>query len=81
MYKFNYVNTTNAGGVGLYIKDSFQFSVNENVQCDLSVAETRWIDITLNSSSVIIAVVYRHPGSGADDIDRITIVCKKCLIL
>ena len=79
-YKFNYVDSlTNAGGVGLYIKDCFQFSVNANVQCELSVAETSWIDITLNNSSVVIAVVYRHPGSGAGDITRFNDSMQKML--
>ena len=39
--EFNYVNSlTNAGGVGLYVKERIKFSVNKCVQCDLSIAET-----------------------------------------
>ena len=63
----------------LYIKDCFQFSVNKNVHCELFVAETLWIDITLNNSSVVIAVVYRHPGSGAGDMDRFNDSMQKML--
>ena len=60
-YKFNYVNgLTNAGGVGLYVKEKIKFSVNKCVQCDLSIAETLWINVTLNDKSTVVGVVYRH---------------------
>ena len=79
-YKFNYVNSlTNAGRVGLYIKDRFHFSVNANVQCELSVAKTLWIDIMLNNSSVVTAVAYRHPGPGVGDISRFNDSMQKML--
>ena len=51
----------------------------ERGQCELSVAETLWIDVTLNNSSVVIAVVYRHPGSGAGDINRFNDSMQKML--
>ena len=70
-YKFNYVNSlTNAGGVGLYVKEKIKFSVNKCVQCDLSIAETLWIDVTLNDSSTVAGIVYRHPRSGPRDIEK-----------
>ena len=70
-YKFNYVNSlTNAGGVGLYVKERSKFSGNKCVQCDLSIAETLWINVTLNDSSTVVGVVYRHPRSGPRDIEK-----------
>ena len=70
-YKFNYVNgLTNAGGVGLYVKEKIKFSVNKCVQCDLSIAETLWINVTLNDKSTVVGVVYRHPRSGPRDIGK-----------
>ena len=53
--------------------------MNANVQCELSVAKTLWIDITLNNSSVVTAVAYRHPGPGAGDINRFNDSMQKML--
>ena len=70
-YKFNYVNSlANAGGGGLYVKERIKFSVNKCVQCDLSIAETLWINVTLNDSSAVVGIVYRHPRSGPRDIEK-----------
>ena len=70
-YKFNYVNgLTNAGGVGLYVKERIKFSANKCVQCDLSFVETLWINVTFNDSSAVVGTVYRHPRSGPRDIEK-----------
>ena len=70
-FKFNYVNSlTNAGGVGLYGEERIKFSVNKCVQCDLSFAETLWINVMLNDNSTVVGIVYRHPRSGPRDIEK-----------
>ena len=59
-YKFNRVNSlTNAGGVGLHVKERIKFSVSKCVQRDLSIAETLSINVTLNDSSTVVGIVYR----------------------
>ena len=70
-YKFNYVNSlTNAGGVGLYVKERVKFAVNKRMQYDLSIAKTLWMNVTLNDSSAVVRMVYRHPALGLRGIEK-----------
>ena len=70
-YKFNYVNSlTNAGRVGLFVKERIKFFVDKCIQRDLSIAETLWINVTLNDSSTVVGIVYRHPRRGPRDIEK-----------
>ena len=64
-YHFECINsTTNAGGVGVYIKSNISYKKITNCQLNLSDCEDIWIDININNNkNIIIGVVYRHPNS------------------
>ena len=55
---------TKAGGVGAYISNVFDFSLNENLQLQVQGCEDLWFEIELNSCKMYtFAVIYRHPSS------------------
>ena len=53
---------TNAGGVGLYIKDTLQFRLRDDLSLNLPNCEDLWIQIKCKMSDIILAVIYRHPN-------------------
>ena len=59
-----------AGGVGLYIKDTIKFSINQCSKICLLNAEHQWIDIQTKRGPIAIEVVYRHPDNSATTIDK-----------
>ena len=52
---------TNAGGVGLFIKDSFNYKTVNDYHLKIRSCEEIWVKISLNSSDKIFGVIYRHP--------------------
>ena len=59
-----------AGGVGLYIKDTSKFSINQCSKICLPNAEHLWVDIQNKRRRIAIGVVYRHPDNSATTIDK-----------
>ena len=59
-----------AGRVGLYIKDTIKFSVNQCSKICLLDAEHLWVDIQTKRGPIAIGVVYRHPDNLAITIDK-----------
>ena len=83
---------TNNGGVGLYIKNDFTFSINKEYEFNLIGCENLWIEIDLpieRSKSLLISIVYRHPKEQIQPftdifssiLNRITLNKQPCLIL
>jgi len=54
---------TNAGGVGLLIKDTLNFTVIENYKLNCSGCEKIWIKININGTEKVFSVIYRHPSN------------------
>ena len=68
-YKFESVNSpTQAGGVALYVSNSFDYHIREDLNLGVNNCEDLWIEIEFNSQenkrkrNIIVAVIYRHPG-------------------
>ena len=54
-------STTNAGSVGLYIKNKIKFELNQYSNYLLPNSEHLWIDIHAKTGPIVVGVVYRHP--------------------
>ena len=51
---------THTGGVGLYIKDSFKFSLRKDLSHDLQRYENLWLKVESEKSGIILRVIYRQ---------------------
>ena len=70
-YQFEHnASLSNAGGVGLYIREDLQYVVRTDISIDCPSCENLLVQIMLNSNStntqfnksIIVGVIYRHPG-------------------
>ena len=62
VYKSRHINTQ-GGGVGLFVKDIFSFSINDVLSVFVDrILESLFIDITFNSKKFTIGTMYR-PGT------------------
>ena len=53
---------THAGGVGIYIKDHFIYSIRYDLSLNLKDCEDIWIQIdTAESRPILVSAIYRHP--------------------
>ena len=59
-----------AGGVGLYIKDTIKFSINQCSKTWSPNAEHLWVDVQTKREPITIGVVYRHLDNSATTIDK-----------
>ena len=59
-----------AGRVGLYIKDTIKFSINQRSKICLPNAEHLWVDIQTKRGPIATGVVDRHPDNLATTIDK-----------
>ena len=59
-----------AEGVGLYIKDTIKFSINQCSKICLPNAERLWVDVQAKRGPITIGVVYRRPDNSATTIDK-----------
>ena len=51
-----------AGGVGLYIKDKFNYVVRDELELSNCEAESLWINLDMgNNKKITIGVIYKHP--------------------
>ena len=72
---YNFVHSdskTFAGGMGIYIKNTLNYSVNKCSKNVLLNTEYRWVDIITNKNPVTIGVVCRHLDDSTAGIDRFT---------
>ena len=65
-YKFiSKHSPTNAGGVGLYIKEDIEFIRRQDIEFDFEGVETCFIEIPRQKNkNIIIGCIYRHPLVG-----------------
>ena len=61
---------TNAGAVGLYIKNTTNFQLNQYFNYLLPNSEHLWIDIHTKTGPIVIGVVYRHPIAAVSAVDN-----------
>ena len=55
-------SSTKAGGVGIYVVDSFYCQEITNLRLNLWGCEDVWIEVNLNDkTNVVVGTVYRHP--------------------
>ena len=54
---------TRAGGVGVYISNILNFTINENLSLNVAGCEDLWINVDFPSRKIscVFAVIYRHP--------------------
>ena len=52
---------TNAGGVGIYIEDNFEYEIIKKINLDLNNTENLWVKLEINKKRFIIGAVYCHP--------------------
>ena len=53
---------TNAGGVGLYINDAIKCCLRNDLFLNLIKCEDLWLEIECKDSTLILALIYRHPN-------------------
>ena len=59
---------TNAGGVGMYVKDNVNFIRRSDLEISLNGVETCFIEIPrIRQKNLIIGSIYRHPHSDRED--------------
>ena len=62
-YNFTHSDSdSQAGGVGLYIKDSITYKIIDELDLNLNFAENICIEVKTNKKSIAVGVVYRHQG-------------------
>ena len=58
---------SNAGGVGFYVRDNYNFSVRSDLSITESGFEALWIEVENNTqSNSLCGVIYRHPHCNID---------------
>ena len=66
-----------AGGVGLYIKNSITYKIIDELDLNLNFAKNIWIEVETNKKSIVVGVVYRHPGYLVNQIELFTKAIEK----
>ncbi len=54
------------GGVGIYVKDTLKFTVNNSVRTDVN-SESVWVDILNGREKLVFGVQYRAPNLRRED--------------
>ena len=54
---------TNAGGVGLYVKNGLKYSIRNDLNLYLSYCEDILIEVKSTKQSLILSTIYRHSNS------------------
>ena len=63
-YTFIHNNSpTNAGGVGMFIKDTLSYKTTTEYQINIIGCEEIWVKIHLNNTEKVFNVLYRYPNS------------------
>ena len=81
---------TNAGGVGLYVKEGIPFNIREDLCLITKEFESLWIEINrYPHKSLVCGILYRHPSGNPGDftkylcstLDKISKEKKLCLFM
>ena len=70
---YNFIHcgsVTRAGGVGLYIKNTLAYKIDEHSKAELTNAEHLWVEIQTKQEFFVVVVVYKHPDENAVSIVR-----------
>ena len=70
---YNFIHSdseTNAGGVGMYIKKSISYKIEEELNLNLCSVENIWIQIQNDTSRTIVGAVYRHPSYIVNQVEK-----------
>ena len=61
---FSHIDSpTNAGGAGLYIKNSLKYKLRKDLNFLLPNCEDIWVEIESKKRNIIISTIYRHSNS------------------
>ena len=63
-------SSTKAGGVGLYIKETFIFKQKPDISIALPFVEDMWIEVQTEKGPAVVGVVYRHPTNLTSDYEE-----------
>ena len=70
---------TDAGGVGIYIRDDFDYDIREDMNVNVEDCEEKWIEIKLKDTTprqgvnnskdkkFVVGIIYRHPENKYED--------------
>lgn len=81
---------SSAGGVGMYVKNSLDFNLREDISLHSVAVESVWGEVNLtNSNGIIVGVVYKHPNTSIPEFSdllkeiliKINNENKKCYIM
>ena len=64
-YNFVHVDSSNAGGVGLYVNKKLQYTVRQDLELPIDGCESLFIEVKSNNVSgkkCVVRVIYRHPS-------------------
>ena len=56
-------SSTNAGGTGMYIKQSLNYKLRQDLLLNVPKYEDTWVKIVTNHGSIIVAAIYNLPSS------------------
>ena len=65
------------GKIYMYIKNSNTYKIIDELDLNLNFAENIWIEVETNKKSIVVGVVYRHPGYIVNQIELFTKAIKK----
>ena len=77
---YNFIHSdrdSQAGDVGLYIKNSITYKIINELYLNLNFAENICIEVETNKKSIVVGVVYRHPGYIVNQIELFTKAIEK----
>ena len=78
---YNFIHSDSnfqAGGIGLYIKNSISYKIIDELDLKHNFVENIWIEVeTKTKKSIAVGVVYRHPGNIVNQIELFTKAIKK----
>ena len=61
----------------MYIKNSITYKIIDELDLNLNFAENIWIEVETNKKSIVVGVVYRHPGYIVNQIELFTKAIEK----
>ena len=62
-YKFYHVDSTAAGGAGIYVCNSLKVIERPDIKFSMDLVESCWVEIEpgYQKKNIIIGCIYRHP--------------------
>ena len=61
--RYTFIHPTDAGGVGMFIKDTLSYKTTTEYQLNIMGFEEIWVKIKLNNAEKVFSMLYRHPNS------------------